>query len=46
MWFYSFIKKHAGLQLLKPTKLNIERAECALAGKAGKWSTQQTTLDN
>lgn len=44
MWFYSLIKKHTDLHLLKPRKLNIVRAQCASAEKISKYYRELNTI--
>jgi len=42
--FYSFIKKHTDLHLLKPRKLNIARTQCESAEKISKYYRELNTI--
>ena len=44
MWFYSFLKKHKDLQLLKPRKLNIARTKWASAAAISKYYKELSTV--
>lgn len=44
MWFYSFLKKHKDLLLIKPRKLNIARAKCASAAAISKYYKELGTV--
>jgi len=44
MWFYSFLKNHKDLQLLKPRKLNFAQAKCASAAAISKYYKELSTV--